>query len=114
MQKVILYYRFAPLSDPEAVKFWQKSLASSLNLKGRILVSKHGINGTLGGDIKTLKKYIKDTKTFPAFKGIEFKWSEGGADDFPRLSVKSRNEIVAFGVPDEIKVDENGIVGGGK
>ena len=44
---------------------------------------------------------------------MEFKWSEGGAEDFPRLSVKARDEIVAFGAPDELKVDENGVVGGG-
>ena len=31
----------------------------------------------------------------------------------PRLSVKARDEIVAFGAPDELKVDENGVVGGG-
>ena len=39
--------------------------------------------------------------------------SEGGAEDFPRLSVKARDEIVAFGAPDELQVDENGVVGGG-
>ena len=38
--------------------------------------------------------------------------SEGGAEDFPRLSVKARDEIVAFGAPDELQVDENGVVGG--
>jgi len=43
-----------------------------------------------------------------------FKWSEGAGDDFPKLSVKVRDEIVAFKAVDEIKVDENGIVGGGK
>ena len=43
---------------------------------------------------------------------MEFKWSEGGAEDF-RLSVKARDEIVAFGAPDELQVDENGVVGGG-
>ena len=47
--KVILYYGFAPISDPEAVKLWQKTLCESLNIKGRILISPHGINGTLGG-----------------------------------------------------------------
>ena len=29
------------------------------------------------------------------------------------LSVKARSEIVTFGAPDELKVDENGVVGGG-
>ena len=30
-----------------------------------------------------------------------------------RLSIRVRDEIVTFGVPEEIQVDENGIVGGG-
>lgn len=113
MQKIILYYQFTPLSDPEAVKLWQKTLADSLDLRGRILISKHGINGTVGGDIDDVKKYIKATKLFPGFKNIVFKWSDGSREDFPRMSVKVRNEIVAFDAADELKVDQNGVVGGG-
>jgi UPF0176 protein len=114
MEKIILYYKFAPISDPDAVRLWQKNLCQRLSLKGRIIISKHGINGTLGGDMDNLKEYVKETKTFPSFKGTLFKWSEGAGDDFPKLSVKVRDEIVTFKAVDEIKVDENGIVGGGK
>lgn len=114
MQKTILYYKFAPVADPEAVKLWQRALCEKLSLKGRILISDHGINGTLGGDIKDLKAYIKETKTYAGFKNTVFKWSDGGIDDFPKLKVKVRPEIVTFGVLDELKVDENGVVGGGK
>ena len=112
--RIILYYGFAPVADPESLKLWQKTLCESLNLTGRILISKHGINGTLGGESDDLKKYIKETKKFPGFKKIDFKWSEGTGHDFPRLSVKVRPELVAFGTPDEIKVDLNGVIGGGK
>jgi len=114
MQKIILYYKFAPITDPEAVRLWQKAICERLNLKGRILISKHGINGTLGGDIDDLKTYVKETKTFSALKDTRFKWSDGGRDDFPKLSVKVRDEIITFGAADELKVDENGVVGGGK
>lgn len=44
---------------------------------------------------------------------MAFKWSDGDAEDFPRLSVKVRDEIVAFGAPGELKVDEDGVIGGG-
>lgn len=111
--KILLYYCFTPLSDPAAIKLWQRDLCESLGLKGRILVSKHGINGTVGGDIDACKRYVKKTREYPGFKKMEFKWSEGGAEDFPRLSVKDRQEIVAFGAPDELQVDEDGVVGGG-
>ena len=60
-----------------------------------------------------MKKYVRVTKSYPAFKSMEFKWSDGGKDDFPDLQIKVRDEIVTFGVPDEIVVDENGVVGGG-
>ncbi len=48
------------------------------------------------------------------FKNIMYKWSDGTGKDFPRLSVKERPELVAFGAPDEVKVDDKGVVGGGK
>jgi UPF0176 protein len=68
----------------------------------------------LGGNLKDLKKYVKATRQYPGFKKIDFKWSEGKGDDFPRLSVKSRPELVSFGVPDNLAVNQDGIVGGGK
>lgn len=114
LQKIILYYGFAPISDPEAVKLWQKTLCESLGLKGRILISKHGINGTLGGDMSALKKYVRQTKEFAGFRKIDFKWSDGTGEDFPRLRVRVRDELVAFGVPDELVVNAKGLVGGGK
>lgn len=113
MQKILLYYKFTPIKDVETMKLWQKTLCDSLNLHGRILISKHGINGTVGGDIEDLKKYIKATKVFPGFKGTVFKWSEGGREDFPRMSVKAKDEIVAFDAADELQVDEKGVVNGG-
>ncbi|MEI6216470.1 MAG: rhodanese-related sulfurtransferase [Actinomycetes bacterium] len=113
LQKIILYYGFTPISDPDAVRLWQQSLCESLGLKGRILISPHGINGTLGGDMSALKRYVKLTKGYAGFKKIDFKWSEGLGNDFPRLSVKVRSELVAFGAPTEITVDEKGVVGGG-
>jgi len=112
-EKIILYYGFAPVADPDALRLWQTTLCESLNLKGRIILSKHGINGTLGGDMDDLKKYVKQTKQYPGFKKIDFKWSEGTGSDFPRLSVKVRDELVTFGVSDEIEVDESGIKNGG-
>ena len=113
VHKILLFYRFTPLADPDAVRLWQRDLAESLGLGGRILLSKDGINGTVGGEIGAVKRYIRKTREYPPFKDIDFKWSEGTGDDFPRLSVKVRDEIVSFGAPGELRVDENGVVGGG-
>jgi UPF0176 protein len=113
MQKILLYYKFTPVADPEAVRLWQRTLCETLHLKGRILIAEHGINGTLGGEIDDLKAYVAATKKYPSFQGMSFKWSEGTRDHFPKLIVKVRPEIVTFGVPEKIKVTERGIVGGG-
>ena len=114
VNKIILYYAFAPVSDPKAVMLWQRTLCQSLGLKGRILISQHGINGTLGGDMDDLKNYVKATREYPGFGKTDFKWSRGRGDEFRRLSVKVRDELVAFTTPEEIVVSENGIENGGK
>lgn len=114
MQKIILYYKFVPISDPEAIRLWQKALCERLQLHGRILISKHGINGTVGGDIEAVKAYVRETKSYAPFKATQFKWSDGSRDHFPRLSIKVKDEIVAFDAADELQVDERGVVGGGK
>jgi UPF0176 protein len=114
--KVILFYVFTPLADPDAIRLWQRDLCESLGLKGRILLSKDGINGTVGGELKAVKKYVRKTRQYPAFKNIDFKWGEGSngaGDDFPRLSVKVRDELVSFGAPGELRVDAHGVRGGG-
>ncbi len=114
MQKILLYYKFSVIKDPEAVRLWQTAVCRALNLKGRILISRHGINGTVGGELADLKSYINQTKAYAPFSGMQFKWSDGIRDDFPRLSVRARDEIVTFGAPDQIKVSSAGIVGGGR
>ena len=111
--KVILFYAFTPLADPEALRLWQRDLCESLGLGGRIILSKEGINGTVGGELKAVKRYVKKTREYAPFHDIDFKWSEGAGGDFPRLSVRVRDELVSFGAPGELEVDENGVVGGG-
>ncbi|WP_349899037.1 oxygen-dependent tRNA uridine(34) hydroxylase TrhO [Parafrigoribacterium soli] len=112
--KILLFYVFTPLADPDAIRLWQRDLCESLGLGGRIILSKDGMNGTVGGELKQVKRYIKKTREYPAFKDIDFKWSEGHGGDFPRLSVRVRDELVSFGAPGELRVDENGVVGGGQ
>ncbi len=111
--KILLFYRFTPLADPEAIGLWQWTLCDSLGLRGRIIISSHGINGTVGGPLSSVKKYIRMTKEWPGFKDVDFKWSEGTGHDFPRLQVRVRDELVSFGAPGDLNVDQAGVVHGG-
>ncbi|GAA2012963.1 rhodanese-related sulfurtransferase [Brevibacterium samyangense] len=113
VHKIVLFYVFTPLADPEAVRLWQHALAESCGLKGRVIVSPDGINATVGGEIDDVKKYVRVTKSYAPFKKADIKWSTGTGDDFPRLSVKVRPELVTFKAPDTITVTEDGVQGGG-
>ncbi|MEA5453792.1 rhodanese-related sulfurtransferase [Sinomonas sp. JGH33] len=113
LHRIVLFYCFTPLADPEAVRLWQRTLCEGLGLRGRIIVSAHGINATVGGELDAVKRYVRVTREYPGFRGIDVKWSEGSADDFPRLSVKVRPELVSFGAPEELSVGNGGVVGGG-
>lgn len=113
MEKILLFYKFVPIDDTESVHFWQRTLCQKLGLKGRVLISRHGINGTLGGDLQNLKYYTREMKAHSRFRGIQWKWSDGGTDNFPKLQVKVKDEIVAFDAADELKVDDGGVVNGG-
>jgi UPF0176 protein len=114
MEMIILFYNFSPLKDTEATRLWQKALCEKLALKGRIIISRHGINATLGGQLVNLKSYVKELKTFKAFTETKVKWSDGGSHNYPKLSVKVRDELVTFGAADELKVNSRGVIGGGK
>lgn len=114
MQKVILFYKFVPVTDPRMTMLWQRELCARLNLKGRVIISEHGINGTLGGELDNLCQYKQQMNASETFRGIQYKWSAGTGKEFPRLSVKVRPELVTFGKTDEVVVDENGVRGGGK
>lgn len=114
MQKIVLFYKFIPISDPETIMFWQRALCEKLGLKGRILISPHGVNATLGGDLQNLKYYTREMNAHSLFCDITYKWSNGGVEHFPKLKVKIKPEIVAFDAQDEIIVGKNGIVNGGK
>ncbi|MCI1019312.1 rhodanese-related sulfurtransferase [Microbacterium sp. C5A9] len=118
--KIVLFYVFTPLADPEAIRVWQRDLGEALGLRGRLIISKDGVNGTIGGDLPVLKKWARSFRSYAPFADADIKWSEGtGVDadgrstDFPKLSVKVRDEIVSFGAPGELRVDEHGVVGGG-
>ncbi len=111
--KIVLYYAFSPVADPEAVRLWQRELCERHGLTGRIIISKDGINGTVGGELSAVKRYVRTTREYAPFHDIDVKWSEGTGHDFPRLSVRVRDELVSFGAPGELRVDENGVIGGG-
>lgn len=92
--RVLLYYKYVRIADPEAVKQEQRELCLKYNLKGRIIIASEGINGTVEGTITDTEKYIKEMGKSTYFKNITYKKSPGTGLAFPKLSVKTRPELV--------------------
>ncbi len=103
MNKILLYYKYIALRNPEEVVKEQKDKLLSLNMKGRIIVAKEGINGTAEGSADSCEAYMAWMQSIPDFSGINWKVSEGTSDlsAFPKLSVKLRNEIVSLKLGNE-------------
>jgi UPF0176 protein len=94
---IILFYKFIGIRSPEKLRAEQKALCESLNLKGRFLIAQEGINATLEGETRDIKKYMRALRAMPRFKDIVFKQSVGTGNGFSKLQVKVRPEVVTLG-----------------
>jgi UPF0176 protein len=104
--QILLYYKYVNIEDPALVMAAQKAFCEALGLKGRIIVAKEGINGTVEGTLENTEKYIAWMNTDRRFRNIHWKKSAGLGDSFPKLSVKVRNEIVSLHLHDDINPNE--------
>lgn len=96
--KILLYYKYVSLPDVERVRLEQKLLCQRLDLKGRLLLSEEGINGTLAGSPENIDAYMEETMKIPEFADLEWKISWADEQVFPKLRVVIRDEIVTLGV----------------
>lgn len=92
--QIILYYKYVLIDNPQKLRDEQFDFCETHNLKGRIIVATEGINGTLEGTYENVKKYVDYMLKNPQFKDMNFKYSDGNGDSFPKLSVKVKDEIV--------------------
>ena len=50
--RVLLYYNYVHIEDPEGYAADHLAFCRNLGLKGRILVAQEGINGTVSGTVE--------------------------------------------------------------
>lgn len=109
-KKILLFYKYVKIENPEAIKKWQSDLCQRLNLQGRIILAHEGINGTLCGTSKETDAYKDAMDEHPLFNNIDFKESlvDGSFDYFERLRIVIKDEVVHLGIKDEAINAENG------
>ncbi|MEO0414370.1 MAG: rhodanese-related sulfurtransferase, partial [Verrucomicrobiota bacterium] len=108
--QVLLYYLYTPIDDVEAYHREHRKLCQELELKGRILVGKEGINGTVSGTEANTQAYMEAMHADPRTAKMEFKIDPADDHVFPKLSIKARDEIVTLGLGTE-DLDPNEVTG---
>lgn len=104
--RVLLYYKYQSIEDPEAFKNEHLAFTKSIGLKGRVLVSAEGFNGTVSGTIEQIEKYKDYVHSLPGFEDTWFK--EDQADDYAhkKMHVRHNEEIVSLKLEDNIDPKE--------
>lgn len=98
MNTILLFYKYVQIEYPKSVMKQQRALCQELGLKGRIILAHEGINATLGGSKEAAEAYKSYMNASDLFKNIDFKESGGNNDEFPRLRVVVKDEIVNLGL----------------
>lgn len=99
---VLLYYKYTTIDDPETFAAEHLAFCKANNLKGRILVSTEGINGTLSGTKEDTENYMAHMHADERFADMTFKIDEAEGHTFKKMHVRPRNEIVALGLEDDV------------
>lgn len=108
LEKVLLYYKYVAIQYPKQVQKWQAALCAELQLKGRIIIAHEGINGTLAGTHEALEAYQQAMEAHELFGNIDFKVSEGASENFPRMRIVVKDEIVRLGIASDVLSFEDG------
>src|SRR3989344_2473090 len=96
MLKIIAFYKYTSIDNPEKFKKEHLDFCNSLNLRGRILVAKEGINGSVSGTNDQIDKYKKHLLSNNLFSGIEFKEDSCLMHPFNKMKIKVKQELVRF------------------
>lgn len=104
--RVLLYYKYVPIENPEEYAKEHLKLCKELGLKGRILVAEEGINGTVSGTVDQTEEYMRMMHEDPCFSDLVFKIDEADGHAFKKMHVRPRKEIVTLGLEDDVNPNE--------
>lgn len=108
--QVLLYYKYVKIEDPETFRDQHLAFCKDLGLKGRILVSEEGLNGTVSGPIEKTEAYMEAMHAEERFSDMMFKIDEADEHAFKKMHVRYRPEIVSLKLGEE-DINPNEVTG---
>lgn len=100
--RVLLYYKYVNIEDPQAVRDEHYEFCKAHNLLGRIIIAHEGINGTVSGTVEDTQSYIDWMNQHPLFSDTVFKIDPYDEHAFPKLKVKVRPELVNLSLENDL------------
>ena len=107
--QILLYYCYAKINNPQQFKEEHHFFCIKNNIKGRIIISPEGINGTVSGKKNDCKKYMESLNKNKLFKDLEFKIEDYYSNAFKKINVRLKNEIVNSGINDCNILEKKGV-----
>ena len=94
--------------SPKKEVVLQREACKALGLKGRVLIGKDGLNGTVAGSKEAIEMYKIYMNNHRLFADVDFKESTAQENPFPKLSVKARTEIITTDEREHFNMNKNG------
>lgn len=92
--QILLYYCYAKIENPEEYREEHHLFCVENNMRGRIIVSDEGLNGTVSGLVEDCQKYMEYIHADPRFVKTEFKIDSFDKHAFTKIHVRYKPEIV--------------------
>ncbi|MBT3996525.1 MAG: rhodanese-related sulfurtransferase [Chloroflexi bacterium] len=96
---VAALYHFAKIEDPEQKQTPLLNLCRAEGITGTLILAEEGINGTIDGPQKGIDAILAHLHSWPGVDAIEVKYSYSDTQNFSRMKVKIKDEIVTMGKP---------------
>lgn len=100
---VLAYYHLAPIPDPAEEVRCHLQFLQERDVTCRIYLSAQGINGQMSASPQAAEQYMDWIRQRDPFLDIEFKLHAHHEHVFPRISVKSRAQLVAMDAEVDLK-----------
>lgn len=98
--KVISFYKYINVDDPESLAKEHLEWCMQNGIKGKIYLAKEGINGSVFGDNEVTENYINHLRSYKIFEDVWFKETHTDEIAFSKMHVRVKSEIVNSGLYD--------------
>ncbi len=92
------FYRYVNIINPDSFRDLLYEEWSALKILGRVYVSNEGINAQISCPKNNWKPYTEKLNSHQVLKDIPINISVEEGNSFHKLSIKVKNEIVAYGI----------------